>query len=214
MHEIAAVLLSTAVRRMGRRNARVAAAALVTYGAIGVLLAILLAAAIAPALAGIDSLSRSSGDARRALSSTRDAFDGFAVSLVDARRAAERAASSARSSAATARRLADAMSLSVFGAQPLLPIASDFRRQGQDLEDLAAGVDQLAAALSANELDVRVLRDDVTVLRDRIAGLDTTSALQAAPVGIVLLLVVGWFATMAVALLGVGIVLWRSAPSG
>lgn len=197
---------------MGRRNVRLTAAALVTYGAIGFLLAVLLAAAIAPALAGIDALARSSGDARRALSSTRDAFDGFAVSLVDARLAAERAASSARSSAATARRLADAMSLSVFGAQPLLPIATDFRRQSQDLEDLATGVDQLAAALSANELDVRVLRDDVTVLRDRIAGVDTTSALQAAPVGIVLLLVVAWFAAMALAFVVAGIALWRMAP--
>ncbi|HKY49688.1 MAG TPA: hypothetical protein VJP45_00375 [Candidatus Limnocylindria bacterium] len=205
--------LNTAVRRLGRRNARVTAVALVTYGAIGLLLAVLLAASIAPALAGIDALSRSSGDARRALSSTREAFDGFAVSLVDARLAAERAAASARSSAATARRLADAMSLSVFGAQPLLPIASDFRRQGQDLEDLAGGVDALAAALSANELDVRVLRDDVTVLRDRIAGLDSASALQAAPVGVVLLLVVAWFAAMALAILAAGIALWRMAPS-
>ena len=213
MHERATVTLNTAVRRLGRRNARVTAVALVTYGAIGLLLAVLLAASIAPALAGIDALSRSSGDARRALSSTREAFDGFAVSLVDARLAAERAAASARSSAATARRLADAMSLSVFGAQPLLPIASDFRRQGQDLEDLAGGVDALAAALSANELDVRVLRDDVTVLRDRIAGLDSASALQAAPVGVVLLLVVAWFAAMALAILAAGIALWRMAPS-
>ncbi len=202
----------TLMRRFGRRRARVAAAALVTYGAIGLVLAIALAAAIAPALAGIDALSRSSVDARRALSSTTDAFDGFAVSLVDARLAAERAADSARSSAATARRLGDAMSLSVFGAQPLLPIANDFRRQSEDLEGLAAGVDQLAAALSANELDVRVLRDDVSVLRDRIAGLDSASALQAAPVGVVLLLVVAWFAACALAFVVAGLALWRYAP--
>lgn len=203
----------TLVRRIGRRRARITAAALVTYGAIGLLLAIALAAAIAPALAGIDALSRSSVDARRALSSTRDAFDGFAVSLVDARLAAERAADSARSSAATARRLGDAMSLSVFGAQPLLPIANDFRRQSEDLEGLAKGVDQLAAALSANELDVRVLRDDVSVLRDRIAGLDSASALQAAPAGVVLLLVVAWFAIWALAFVVAGVALWRYAPA-
>jgi hypothetical protein len=201
----------TLMRRLGRRRARFIAAALVTYGAIGLVLAVALAAAIAPALTGIDALSRSSVDARRALSSTTDAFDGFASSLVDARLAAERAAASARSSAATARRLADAMSLSVFGAQPLLPIASDFRRQSQDLEELAAGVDQLAAALSANELDVRVLRDDVSVLRDRVAGLDSVSALQAVPVGFVLLLVVAWFAVWALAFVVAGGALWRSA---
>lgn len=203
---------NTLMRRFGRRRARVIAAALVTYGAIGLVLAVALAAAIAPALAGIDALSRSSVDARRALASTTEAFDGFASSLVDARLAAERAAASARSSAATARRLGDAMSLSVFGAQPLLPIATDFRRQSQDLEDLASGVDQLAAALSANELDVRVLRDDVSVLRDRIAGVDSVSALQAAPVGVVLLLVVAWFAVWALAFVVAGVALWRYAP--
>ena len=103
------------------------------------------------------------------------------------------------------------MSLSIFGAQPLLPLATDFRRQSQDLDDLAAGVDQLARALAATELDVRVLRDDVAVLRDRIAALDGVSALQAAPVGAVLLLVVAWFAAMALAFLGGGIALWRYA---
>jgi hypothetical protein len=207
----AEVTLITFVRRIGRRRARVAAVALVTYGAIGFVLAIALAAAIAPALAGIDALARSSIDARRALSSTHDAFDGFAVSLVDARASAERAAASARSSAATARRLGDAMSLNIFGVQPLLPIAGDFRRQSQDLDDLATSVDQLAAALGENELDVRVLRDDVSALRDRIAAVDSVSALQAAPVGIVLLLVVAWFAIQALAFVLAGAALWRSA---
>jgi hypothetical protein len=206
------VTLTTSVRRFGRRRVRFIATALVTYGATGLLLAIALAAAITPALAGLDALARSSIDARQALSSTRNAFDGFAVSLVDARTSAERAATSARSSAATARRLGDAMSLSVFGAQPLLSIATDFRRQGQDLDDLAVSVDQLAAALARNELDVRVLRDDVSVLRDRVAALDTVSALQVTPAGIVLLLVVAWFAVQAVAFLVAGVALWRRAP--
>jgi hypothetical protein len=73
-------------------------------------------------------------------------------------------------------------------------------------------VDQLATALGANEVDVRVLRDDVAVLRDRIAAVDTLSALQAAPAGVVLLLVVLWFAVQALAFVGIGIALWRSAP--
>jgi hypothetical protein len=208
------VTLRSVTRGIGHRRARIIAVTLVTYGAIGFLLAVALAAAIAPALAGIDALSRSSIDARRALSSTHDAFDGFAVSLVDARAATERAAASARSSAAAARRLGDAMSLNVFGVQPLLPLASDFRRQSQDLEDLATGVDQLAKALGENEVDVRVLRDDVGVLRDRIAAVDSVSALQAAPAGIVLLLVVAWFAVQALAFAVVGIALWRNAPRG
>jgi hypothetical protein len=208
------VTLRTFVRGIGHRRARIIAVTLVTYGAIGFLLAIALAAAIAPALAGIDALSRSSIDARRALSSTHDAFDGFAVSLVDAHAATERAAASARSSAAAARRLGDAMSLNVFGVQPLLPLASDFRRQSQDLEDLATGVDQLAKALGENEVDVRVLRDDVAVLRDRIAAVDSISALQAAPAGAVLLMIVAWFAVQALAFAIAGIALWQNAPGG
>ena len=95
-----------------------------------------------------------------------------------------------------------------------LPLASDFRRQSQDLEDLATGVDQLAKALGENEVDVRVLRDDIGVLRDRIAAVDSVSALQAAPAGIVLLLVVAWFAVQALAFVVVGIVFWRNAPAG
>jgi len=202
---------STVLRRFGRRRSRAIGGALFAYGAIGLMLAIALASAIGPALAGIDALARSSIDARQALSSTHDAFSGFAVSLVDARGAADRAAASARSSATTARRLGDAMSLSIFGAQPLLALATDFRRQGQDLEDLATGVDQLSAALGKNELDVRVLRDDVAVLRDRIAALEGMSVLRATSVGVVFVLVLAWFAAQALAFLVGGTLLWRAA---
>jgi hypothetical protein len=105
------------------------------------------------------------------------------------------------------------MSLNVFGVQPLLPLATDFRRSGADLEALAVSIDDLAETLATNEVDVRALRDDIAVLDGRVAALDTVSALQAAPAGVVLLLAVAWFAVQAAAFAAAGGLLLRGSAA-
>src|SRR3990172_2555398 len=105
-------------RIVGRTRWRAIGVALIVYGAAGILLLAAAALALTSSLSSVEELARSSSDVRAPLAATRDAFDGFGTSLVEGRESAERAAASARSSAAAAGQLAQAMSLSIFGQQP------------------------------------------------------------------------------------------------
>jgi hypothetical protein len=159
------------VRRVGRRRANAIAWGLIAYGAAGLLILGVLSVAVLPITSTIDTFALSTATVSDTLASTRDAFDGFNTSLVDAQRSAERAAAAARSSARAAADLATGMSLSIFGAQPLLPLATSFRQQSADLDGLAAELDRLALSLSRNGEDVRAIRSDVAELHARANAL-------------------------------------------
>ena len=198
------------VRRVGRRHARVIAAILIAYGALGLLLLSALGIALVPMTNTIDTISRSSADVGTALASTRDAFDGFGASLSEAQGSAERAATAARSSSRAATDLANGMSISIFGAQPLLSLASGFRQQGADLAALADQLDVLAASLARNGDDVRALRAEVATLHTRATALGTTPAGPSWLVPILVLLM-AWMAVPPLAALIAGLVLLRAS---
>lgn len=199
-----------AVRRIGRRSARMIAAALIAYGVAGIAVLGILTMAIVPMTSTIDTIAHSSADVTGALASTRDAFDGFGSSLTEAQRSAERAATAARSSSRAATDLANGMSLSIFGAQPLLSLATGFRQQGSDLAALADELDQLAASLARNGDDVRELRGDVDSLHARATALGTTTSGPSWLVPALLLLIV-WMAVPPIAALVGGAVLLRAS---
>lgn len=196
------------MRRIGRRRTRLLGAALAMYGCAGVLVLALLAVAVLPMTSTLDTIARSSADVSETLASTRDAFDGFGASLTEAQHSAERAATAARSSAAAARQLADGMSLSIFGAQPLLSLASGFRQQSSDLGALADELDRLATSLAQNGQDVRAVREEVATLHARATALGPAST---GPRWLVpaLLLLIAWMALLPAAALWIGVILLR-----
>jgi hypothetical protein len=196
-------------RRVTRRTARALAAALMAYGIFGALIVSALAVAAAPASATLDALARSSADVQLTLTATRDAFEGFGVSLVEARLSAQRAATTARSTAATAKQLADAMGLSVFGVRPLLPLAAGFERQSTDLEALATELDALAVALQRDERDVRTLTERVGVLSERAGWLAATSP-PAVPIAAILYALLLWMGLQSAGAFWAGAALWRT----
>jgi hypothetical protein len=87
------------------------------------------------------------------------------------------AASLSRDAAATSAALADAMSVSIFGARPLAGLADEFTAASQQLQGLAVDLDGIGAAISASdddlarvELSLRSLATDLTELRVGIRG--------------------------------------------
>jgi len=198
------------VRRIGRGRTRVIAITLLSYGLAGVILLTTLAVAVLPMTATIDTIARSSADVSQALASTRDAFDGFGSSLTEAERSAERAAAAARSSSQAANQLANGMSLSIFGAQPLISLATGFRQQSDDLAALAGELDALAASLAKNGDDVRELREEVATLHTRATSLGTSSAGPSWLVPALLLLIV-WLAIPPLAALVAGLLILRAS---
>jgi hypothetical protein len=191
---------------------RVVAGALIAYGALGLLVVAALAASVGPALSTMDALSRSSADVERTLATTRDAFDTFASSLVEARRSSQQAAVTARGASATAKQLGDAMAISIFGAQPLLSLATNFRKQATDIESLAIDLDALGTVLGRDERDVRAIRDQLAALHDRTVLIASSSA-ASAPIGPVLYLLILWLGAQAAAALAAGVLLWRGRLS-
>lgn len=177
------------------------------YGVMGALLVSALALAVGPAIGTMDALGRSSTDVQLTLTTTRDAFDGFAVSLVEARLSAQRAATTARSTASTAKQLAGAMGINIFGARPLLSIATGFERQSTDLESLATELDSLAVALQRDERDVAALSAQLGVLRDRAASIGATSR-PAVPIAPILYAFLLWLGLQALGTFAAGTALW------
>jgi hypothetical protein len=198
------------VRGVGRGRARLIAAALIGYGLTGIVVLSALAIAVLPMTSTLDTIARSSADVSEALASTRDAFDGFGASLTEAQRSAERAAVAARSSSQAAGQLANGMSLSIFGAQPLLSLATGFRQQSDDLAALAGELDLLAASLSRNGDDVRELRADVATLHTRATVLGSSSTGPSWLVPALLILVL-WLAIPPIAALLGGVLLLRAS---
>ncbi|MGH2449956.1 MAG: hypothetical protein ACRDGE_01550 [Candidatus Limnocylindria bacterium] len=194
--------------------------ALLVYGIAGVVLLGAAAAlgwpSLGRALSFADSSSAAVSEAAAAVGAAAGSFDGIEVSLADAERAARSAAASSRASADTSRRLSDAMSISIFGARPLEPIANDFATQAQLLDDLAHDLDGLAFSLERNQHDAATIGLSLERLHARLD--------QAAPVRVagaqvgygdatrlVVAALVLWLLAPALAAIAVGTILRRSA---
>lgn len=183
---------------------------LIVYGAVGL---VLLGTALIGGWSGIsriDGAFASAAQATATLDAVADGFDAFDVSLDEAKRSADSAAVASGDAAVTAARLADAMSLSIFGAQPLLPLAADFRRQAADLRVVADDLGRLGAALARDRVHASLIHDEVRELARRVGtvGGDTRAGGTAALVGALLL----WLAVQALFALLVGIGLLRRRP--
>ena len=201
-HGIGVTLSAGLARRIGL--------GLVAYGAAGLLL---VAAALVGGWSGISRIDAALGAASQAattIEAVADAFAGFDASLEAAARSAEHAAGASRDAAATATRLADAMGLNIFGAQPLLPLSNDFRRQSADLNGVADDLEQLGRTLAADRVEVDRIHDHVSLLGERVGAFSGAPGGGAVAALLVALLL--WIGAQAAAALFTGVLLLRRRP--
>ena len=203
--------------RFTERQTRILGLVLVAYGLLGLLVLVGALAFGGPAIGRVDEMVTSAAStmrsASRAATTAADAFDGFGASMEQARASASDAASLSRDAAATSAALADAMSVSIFGARPLIGLADEFTATSQQLQGLAVNLDGIGTAISASdddlarvELSLRSLAADLAELRMGIrAGADEP------PVSFSLLFYAFllWQAMLVVASLAVGVMLLR-----
>lgn len=166
-------------------------------GIVGAAASLLFAVVALPGLARVDAaLDRSDAALTAAAAAARSAaqaFDGFDASLDEATRSAADAAALATRSADTARGLASAMSLSIFGTQPLLPLATGFEASAADLEALGDTLSIMGGALEGNREDLASLQAQIDRLAAELTELAQPRDLPAllwAGVGLLLLLAV------------------------
>ena len=153
---------------------------LAIYGLVGMILVGGALLAMGPLVARASLAADSAGDslaaAATALDHTAAAFDGFGHSLDDARTSSAHASQLLKDASVTSAQLADAMSVSIFGAQPLVSIAQSFRRNTDELRGVSEDVSTMSEAIGRNSRDVSAVRDDLRVLRDRVTQLARDAA--------------------------------------
>jgi hypothetical protein len=163
-----------------RRTIRLLGWMLVIYGLLGLVLVGAVLIAIGPLLARASVAADSAGDslaaAATALDHTATAFDGFGHSLDDAKASSAHASQLLKGASDTSAQLADAMSVNILGAQPLLSIAQGFRRNTDELRGVSEDVSTMSDAIGRNSRDVAAVRDDIRVLRDRVTQLARDAA--------------------------------------
>lgn len=202
---------------MGRR---VLAWGLILYGLAG------LALIVAGAMVGFDAAARvervaadadgTLAAATRATEAAADAFTNVETSLGDAEASAVGAAGLSRESATTLRSLALTMELSVFGAQPLLPLAAEFVTSAEQAEELADTLTRVAGSLGDTRTDVVRVGAELDALAMQLASLRASGGASDGdppPLRLLIGLLLAWLAVPALASLITGLALLRQRPA-
>ena len=177
---------------------------LVLYGLLG--LAIVLGGAVVglDVAARVERLASAAGGtldaAARSTEAAADAFTNVDASLADSQESAAGAADLALEASGTLDSLSRAMELSVFGAQPLLPLASEFAASADQAASLAETLDRVAASLDETRGDVSGIGLELDRLATQLAVLQESSGTggTAPPVRPFVILLLAWLLVPAV----------------
>jgi len=198
-----------------RISRRAAAWLLVLYGLLGVVLV------VSGALVGLDAadrFERLATDANVAITSaaaaTDAAADSFAnidASLAESRTSADAAAALAREASGTLTALASAMSLSFFGAQPLLPLAGEFTTSAEQAAELAETLDGVGSSLGDTRAGVARIAPQLERLSEELDALGAGSerATGTPPLRVFVVVLLAWLLMQAAGSLLGGLMLMR-----
>jgi hypothetical protein len=186
---------------------------LIAYGAVGV------AMIVAGTLIGLemaDRVERLATDADEAIVAAAEAtraaagsFDAVDDSLAGAAESTSAAASLARQSQQTLDNLADAMSVSILGAQPLLPLAADFADSAELAAELADTLGSVQSSLGDTRSDIAAIGAELEALATELEDLGGKARLEGGspPVRLFVGLLLVWLGVQVVAAIVGGIVL-------
>ncbi len=155
---------------------RILAWLLAAYAAVGAIFLIVALLVGGPLAGRIDRVTTSAQasltSATEAADAAADAFNGFDTSLVQARTSASNAASLSRQTSATLDALAANMSISLFGTQPLLPLADQFQQSADQLQQLGDNLDGIGEALGVNRDDIARVGTRMRALASQLESLE------------------------------------------
>ena len=198
------------------RAARIGGWALIAYGLAGILL-LLIAFAVASGplgtaqrlLVSLDGTLHAAADTARSTSTALDSVDS---GLGEAQRGTADASTLVADAAATSGRLASAMGLTIFGAQPLIGLSDDFEAIQTQLTGLSANLDAVSGAMATSSDDLDDVRIDVARLATEIERVRDTTGTDAGgtgSIGLAVGVLLAWLALPAIAALIGGAALLR-----
>lgn len=149
--------------------------------------------------------------AERSIDAAADAFTNVDVSLSEAEGSAGAAATLARDASGTLASLGTAMRLSVFGAQPLLPLADEFDASAEQATALGDTLDRVANSMGETRTDVARIGAELDDLGVELAALREANgdAGSAPPLRLFVLLLLAWLLVPAIGGLLAGLALLR-----
>jgi hypothetical protein len=208
---------------------RLLGAGLAVYGVLGLILFVAVAVAVNRPLERAQALSASVeseraalvltlGQAQATLNGMSQGVGRMDTSLADAKVATDRASGIAGDMATSMYGLRDAMSLSIFGAQPLIGLASGFDTSGQQLQALGTDLATIGTSLDTNRNDAITTSANLAQLATSVGQMtalvsDTqgveisTASLDA--VRLAVYAICGWLAVLALGCIVVGLYLIR-----
>jgi hypothetical protein len=155
---------------------RILAWLLAAYAAAGAILVLAALLVGGPLVARVDRLTTSAVQtmdaATDAANAAAEAFDGFDTSVQEAHDSARDAANLSRETAVTIDALAAAMSLSILGSQPLLPLADEFSESANRMRELGDNMDAIGQALTTNREDIAAVGARMRELADNLVSLE------------------------------------------
>lgn len=200
---------------VGPGVARAAGIGLTAYGLVGIVLIVITLLVGGAALGRLERLSGSLGSTLTAASTTarssatalgnlRGGVSKSSAAAGDAGRLVDQAST-------TSSQLAAAMSLSIFGTQPLLPMAASFSDLSTQLQSLSGDLRSIGSALDTSGSDLDRLKADMDRLTARLEALSgtggTTSIVAAGGLRLAFLALLVWLAIPAVGSLLLGLAL-------
>ncbi len=192
---------------------------LIVYGVLGVALVISGAVIGLGVAERIERLTVAADDtieaAASSLRAAGDSFESIDASLESGQESAREAAALAASTGENLDDLASAMQISIFGAQPLLPLASSFATTADQAEALAGTLDEVAFSLDATRTDVGQIGDELTVLAEEIESLqaDTQAAGGGPQLRFFVVLLLAWITVPAVGSILLGLAMLNRGAS-
>jgi hypothetical protein len=189
---------------------------LIAYGALG---AVILVIVVAVGLDAAARAERLAGSADRALAAAADAAEAAADAVGGADESLERGAASASNAAVLSRdastslsSLGAAMELSIFGAQPLLPLADDFADTAGQASALADELEGVGGSLMATRSDIGSVGDrlhDLARELDTLRGAGEPDDAGMPPLRLLVGLLATWLGIPALAAVVAGVWLLR-----
>ena len=186
---------------------------LVVYGVVGIVLVIATAGFGLGAATRIDELAdgaeRTLDAAANSTGAAAEAMSGLDASLSETLASARNAAELSRDASRTLEALGRAMQVSVFGAQPLLPLADDFATSATQASALGDTLDRLGESLESSAPDVSRIGLELEGLRTELRGMRDAMADggEGSPITAFVLLLLAWLLVPALGGLVAGLAL-------
>ena len=187
---------------------------LIAYGVAGLLLSIVGVTFGLDVAGRLEQLAAASDQtleaAARSTAAAAASFDSIDASLVSAEDSVAQAAMLAADAGATLDALSAAMSLSVFGAQPLRPLADEFTDAADQAAELATTLTTTAASVTDVRTDATAIAAELDGLADQLEALRGSVPPDPVPIRGLVALLIAYLTLPAVAALVAGLLTLRA----